>query len=157
MNHKVTWGLVGYACFGQVVLPHGLSETFNVTCRRISLSLKPYASTGGRSGDVVRVDGYGVVYGCTFDEDGANFVYCGIGVCKVAKRSDAIWVSEANRIHRVMWPDGKATKQPQSSEPRQLVSCFVCVIKRIFCLPFHAHLRYALERHHRSTQHKFKR
>ena len=25
------WGLVGYECFGRVVLPHGLSETFNVT------------------------------------------------------------------------------------------------------------------------------
>ena len=24
------WGLVGYECFGQVVLSHGLSETFNV-------------------------------------------------------------------------------------------------------------------------------
>ena len=24
------WGLVGYECFGQVVLPHGLSETFDV-------------------------------------------------------------------------------------------------------------------------------
>ena len=37
-------GLVGYECFGQVVLPRGLSETFDVT----TSVLKTEAS-GGRS------------------------------------------------------------------------------------------------------------
>ena len=29
VNHRVTWGLAGYECFGPVVLPHGLSEIFD--------------------------------------------------------------------------------------------------------------------------------